>query len=168
MAVASIKRTVDIGSVLMPPYGMSCMEEFPIESKCKYPGTDLEQLAHILGAFSIQARFKMFQDVNSMKKAFQNNSIHAANFAMHHLDFSNLSISVFPWLSDLPAFAIRRPVDTEIPKFMILTTFGYEIWVCIGLMGAFLFASQHFINRRSYLLSNKTPAIVAWWLTFGL
>lgn len=167
MAVASINKIVSIGNVLIPPYTMPCMEEFPVESKCKNPGTDVELLAHILGPFSLQARFKMFQDMNSIKDAFLNKTIDAANFAMNRLD-GNLSFSVFPWTSDVPTFIIRRPTEIEISKFIIFTTFGYEIWACIGLAGAVLFASQRFINRKLHLLSNETPAICAWWLVFGI
>lgn len=167
MALAPNNKILSFGYGVYPPYTMPCMEQYHLDQTCKHPGILVELLEHMLGPFGLQQRFAII-DASSYDKvmlALQNQSIDASFLPLHDMN-GNLSPSAFPFTIERPTFVIRKPIVEEASKFLIITTFGYEIWVCVAVIGVVLFMIQRFVQRS--LSYNSRVATATWWLVFGI
>lgn len=166
-ALTQFYRTIQIGYLLIPPLSMPCMEEYPANRKCKYPGADIEMLSNILGPFGLQSRFSIFEDYKNEKEALENKTIDAFSIPLYALDAS-FNVSLFAWIADRPMLAIRKPAPREDGIFLIINTFDYKIWICMTVIGIFLFLFQRWIRKILKNDSNELPAVTAWWFAFGI
>lgn len=167
MAVASNNRILSFGYGIYPPYTMPCMVHYHLDETCKHPGIIVELLAHMLAPCGLQPRFAII-DASShdkVKSALTNQSIDASILPLHEVN-SNLSVSIFPFISERPTFVIRKPIAEEVPKFLIITTFNFEIWVCAAITGVVLLTTQRFVQRA--LNYNSRLAVATWWLVLGV
>lgn len=164
----SLSTVLQFGCIVIPPYSMPCLERYPIDATCKYPGIEVEMYWQILGPFSLQPRFIIFDDYDKKLQALQNSTIDAASMAIPDDAFNNFSTSIFPWVDERPEFFIRKPLQEEMPRFMIFTTFSYQIWTFTIIFGAILLGFQRFIQRKFAFTTCEKPVATAWWFVLGI
>src|SRR5271168_1100815 len=117
----SLSTVLQFGCIVMPPYMMPCLERYPLDPRCKYPGMDVELFTQVLGPFSLQPRFLIFDNYYEKMQAVLNSTIDATSLAIPDQQFNYFSTSVFPWANERPAFFIRNPLQAEKQRFIIFT-----------------------------------------------